>query len=408
MTSSREHIYDLRSLENYTFTDENGKDQGINVRHKVRELIDFIQDDDKLRDERKKAKKNKDKYIGMSSDAMGMRTSSSGGGGGGGGYNDWDSPSRYDRKNSYEDDYHYDGEREDSDVESSDPPSTRYVLFNNSVHRTLDKNQLNKKHTYFSRFCRRYRDKESARPKTPVSTTTRSTTPSEKKSTMNVTVNPKSLVTTQPTASNPSSTTAATSKPKVSKKIDMGAATNFGRDEIGINSPTHRNTHAEEDLFSSNNIPNDNSNDLLDDIFKTCHTSANSAIETVGKPTNNVGDDLFNPRDEETQEFGDFASAFGDTGCSEATNDQSAAPATVNESVKNEFADFSAFDSAAQTITSSTDNAASLLFAVNSDSPQTQNVTSNSNQPVGDLLSDLDGLSLNVSVPSGKFSSFHT
>lgn len=36
VTSSREHIYDLRSLENYTFTDEGGKDQGINVRHKVR------------------------------------------------------------------------------------------------------------------------------------------------------------------------------------------------------------------------------------------------------------------------------------------------------------------------------------------------------------------------------------
>ena len=72
VTSSREHIYDLRSLENYTYIDEFGKDQGINVRHKVRELIDFIQDDDKLRDERKKAKKNKDKYVGMSSEAMGM------------------------------------------------------------------------------------------------------------------------------------------------------------------------------------------------------------------------------------------------------------------------------------------------------------------------------------------------
>lgn len=68
VTSSREHIYDLRALENYTFTDENGKDQGINVRHKARELIDFIQDDDRLRDERKKAKKNKDKYIGVSSE----------------------------------------------------------------------------------------------------------------------------------------------------------------------------------------------------------------------------------------------------------------------------------------------------------------------------------------------------
>ncbi|KAG8232884.1 hypothetical protein J437_LFUL004754 [Ladona fulva] len=73
VTSAREHIYDLRGLENYTCVDEFGKDQGINVRHKVRELIDFIQDDDRLRDERKKAKKNKDKYVGMSSDSMGMR-----------------------------------------------------------------------------------------------------------------------------------------------------------------------------------------------------------------------------------------------------------------------------------------------------------------------------------------------
>lgn len=111
VTSSREHIYDLRSLETYTFTDENGKDQGINVRHKTRELIDFIQDDDKLRDERKKAKKNKDKYIGMSSEAMGTRMGSSGGG-----FNDWDAK-RGDRQ-TYED---YDNEREDSDVESPEP-----------------------------------------------------------------------------------------------------------------------------------------------------------------------------------------------------------------------------------------------------------------------------------------------
>ncbi|KAM6907728.1 clathrin interactor 1-like [Xenentodon cancila] len=75
VTSAREHIYDLRSLENYHFIDENGKDQGINVRQKVKEMVEFIQDDDRLREERKKAKKNKDKYIGVSSDSM------SGGGG---------------------------------------------------------------------------------------------------------------------------------------------------------------------------------------------------------------------------------------------------------------------------------------------------------------------------------------
>lgn len=52
------------------FSDENGKDQGVNVRQKVKEMIEFVQDDDRLREERKKAKKNRDKYIGVSSDSM--------------------------------------------------------------------------------------------------------------------------------------------------------------------------------------------------------------------------------------------------------------------------------------------------------------------------------------------------
>ncbi|XP_014832591.1 PREDICTED: clathrin interactor 1 isoform X1 [Poecilia mexicana] len=73
VTSTREHQYDLRSLESYHFVDENGKDQGVNVRQKVKELIEFVQDDDRLREERKKAKKNKDKYVGVSSDSMGFR-----------------------------------------------------------------------------------------------------------------------------------------------------------------------------------------------------------------------------------------------------------------------------------------------------------------------------------------------
>uniref|UniRef100_A0A1A8A7Q4 Clathrin interactor 1a n=2 Tax=Nothobranchius TaxID=28779 RepID=A0A1A8A7Q4_NOTFU len=73
VTSAREHLYDLRSLESYHFVDENGKDQGINVRQKVKELVDFVQDDDRLREERKKAKKNKDKYVGVSSNTMGYR-----------------------------------------------------------------------------------------------------------------------------------------------------------------------------------------------------------------------------------------------------------------------------------------------------------------------------------------------
>lgn len=73
VTSTREHLYDLRSLESFHFVDENGKDQGVNVRQKVKETVDFVQDDERLRDERKKSKKNRDKYIGVSSDSMGYR-----------------------------------------------------------------------------------------------------------------------------------------------------------------------------------------------------------------------------------------------------------------------------------------------------------------------------------------------
>lgn len=69
VTSAREHLYDLKSLETFAYTDEQGKDQGINVRHKVKEIVEFIQDDDRLREERKKAKANRDKYIGVGSDA---------------------------------------------------------------------------------------------------------------------------------------------------------------------------------------------------------------------------------------------------------------------------------------------------------------------------------------------------
>ena len=41
------------------------------MRQKVKEMVEFVQDDDRLREERKKAKKNKDKYIGVSSDSRG-------------------------------------------------------------------------------------------------------------------------------------------------------------------------------------------------------------------------------------------------------------------------------------------------------------------------------------------------
>lgn len=81
VTSSREHMYDLKSLENFSYHDEKGKDQGINIRVKVKEIIEFIQDDDRLREERQKAKKNRDKYVGIDSFSRSSNFSSSFSGG---------------------------------------------------------------------------------------------------------------------------------------------------------------------------------------------------------------------------------------------------------------------------------------------------------------------------------------
>jgi hypothetical protein len=35
VTSAREHLYDLKSLESFSFHDEQGKDQGINGKNKI-------------------------------------------------------------------------------------------------------------------------------------------------------------------------------------------------------------------------------------------------------------------------------------------------------------------------------------------------------------------------------------
>ncbi|XP_068152007.1 clathrin interactor 1 isoform X2 [Drosophila tropicalis] len=381
VTSSREHIYDLRSLENYTFTDEGGKDQGINVRHKVRELIDFIQDDDRLREERKKAKKNKDKYIGMSSDAMGMRSGGysgysggggGGGGGSGGGYNDgdWRSSNRGDNWYSdksaadrYEDeDTHYDGEREGSD---SDSPSPRRNY--------------------------RYNDRAS-----PAEVATESSKPPN----LNMNIRPK-------TVSSPvTKQTTASAKPS-QKKIDLGAAANFGKapadSAAGIHSPTHRDTPS--------NTSSNNNNDLLDDLFKTC-TPPPSQSQPLSQGANIVDDDDdFNPRasDAGGQEFGDFATAFGGGGSSSLPAPPTPElPSTGILSTSNdEFADFAAFHGSSATTTTTTAALSSALDGnllatatpandsfdlFNSAGPQSATTAT-------DLLAGLGDLSIHQSMP---------
>ena len=94
----------MKPLEDYAFRDEQGKDQGVNgsiyasalflssheifthfsiifsfycvksslisfyiVRQKSKEIISFLQDDERLREARKNARKTRDKFVGISS-----------------------------------------------------------------------------------------------------------------------------------------------------------------------------------------------------------------------------------------------------------------------------------------------------------------------------------------------------
>lgn len=198
------------------------------------------------------------------------------------------------------------------------------------------------------------------------------------------------------TAAAPATSTA--SAIRGAKKIDMGAALNYGKSsDLGINSPTHRNTHS-EDLFGDEpvvtKVPASRSNnDIIEDIFSSAGSSA---------PV-----DDFDPRAEEPAgDFGDFAAAFG------SSDAPSTAP--IVTPVATEFADFSsAFSSASKPVFPSAalppvDN---FLFSAQPAPTQSSNsllgsadlfgnsvITSAFTSPTGgnkDLLSDFGDLNLN-------------
>ncbi|KAM0441077.1 hypothetical protein ACHAPT_000382 [Fusarium lateritium] len=62
---ARGHISLLKMLRQFHFIDQNGKDQGINVRNRAKELAELLGDVDRIRSERKKARASKNKYTGV-------------------------------------------------------------------------------------------------------------------------------------------------------------------------------------------------------------------------------------------------------------------------------------------------------------------------------------------------------
>lgn len=96
---ARSHLSTLKMLRNFHYIDEKGKDQGINgqpiltvslafihfsprisgitkrslyriVRNRAKEIAELLSDLDRVRQERRKAKMNKNKYVGTGNDPM--------------------------------------------------------------------------------------------------------------------------------------------------------------------------------------------------------------------------------------------------------------------------------------------------------------------------------------------------
>ncbi|KAK6003703.1 hypothetical protein QM012_009474 [Aureobasidium pullulans] len=61
----RSHLSLIKMLRQFHYIDQNGKDQGINVRNRSKELTELLSDVDRIRAERKKARQNKNKYGGV-------------------------------------------------------------------------------------------------------------------------------------------------------------------------------------------------------------------------------------------------------------------------------------------------------------------------------------------------------
>jgi len=62
---ARSHLTLLKMLRQFHFIDQNGKDQGINVRNRAKELADLLSDVERIRAERKKARATRTKYTGV-------------------------------------------------------------------------------------------------------------------------------------------------------------------------------------------------------------------------------------------------------------------------------------------------------------------------------------------------------
>ncbi|XP_070579503.1 epsin-1-like isoform X2 [Ptychodera flava] len=63
----KENIFAIQTLKDFQFVDRDGKDQGVNVREKSKQLVALLKDDERLKQERARALKAKERFAQASS-----------------------------------------------------------------------------------------------------------------------------------------------------------------------------------------------------------------------------------------------------------------------------------------------------------------------------------------------------
>ncbi|KAF8926452.1 ENTH-domain-containing protein [Dissophora ornata] len=74
---ARGHISTIKVLRNFQYVDDNGKDEGINVRNRAKEVAEMLSSVDRIKEERKKAKANRNKFVGSEGGGGGFAGSGS-------------------------------------------------------------------------------------------------------------------------------------------------------------------------------------------------------------------------------------------------------------------------------------------------------------------------------------------
>ena len=73
---ARDHQRELKALQKFEFVDPEGKDCGVNVREKAKQIIEILGNDEQLNEERDKARASRNRYTGASARDMGVADAS--------------------------------------------------------------------------------------------------------------------------------------------------------------------------------------------------------------------------------------------------------------------------------------------------------------------------------------------